>query len=183
METNTETALSLSTDDLQEKGQDERVQRILAQGEFSRYDLIALLQEVQDVLGYLSPGAVRQIAEALGMSDNDVYGVATFYSQFRFQQRGKHCMKVCLGTACHVRGSSLIMETVGRELHVQPGETTADGVFSIEAVACMGSCALAPVAVMDDTVYGRVTQKKVDKLLQERRQEKGNGAVASTSGS
>jgi NADH:ubiquinone oxidoreductase subunit E len=125
---------------------------------------------------------VRLIASALGMSDNDVYGVATFYSQFRFQPRGKHCLKICLGTACHVRGSSLILETVGRELQVQPGETTADGKFSVDAVMCMGSCALAPVAVVDDTVYGRVTQKKVDKLLEERRQEKPDGAVATTSG-
>lgn len=133
----------------------------------TRDSLIPILQDVQDAMDYLSPGALEAVARYLDLSENDVYGVATFYTQFRFHPPGKHRLKVCLGTACHVRGSSLILEGVSRRLGIVPGETTEDGNLSLERVACFGSCALAPVVVLDDKVYGRMTTRKTQKIIEE----------------
>jgi NADH-quinone oxidoreductase subunit E len=139
---------------------------ILSQYERDRSNLIPLLQEVQEKEGFLSPVAVRAIANHLGLSPNDVFGVATFYAQFRFHPPGKHHIKVCQGTACHVRGSTLIQEALERKLGIRPGETTPDRQYSLERVACFGSCALAPVVVIDDKVHGRQTPKKAEKLIE-----------------
>lgn len=141
---------------------------------FSAYDarpenLIPILQDVQNELGYSSEEAVTRIAEYLGLSANDVYGVATFYSQFRFHAPGKHHMKVCMGTACHVRRSALILEALERKLGIASGQTTPDREYSLESVACFGSCALAPVVVKDDKVYGRMTTQKTEKLIEGKR--------------
>ncbi len=133
-----------------------------------RDNLIPLLQEVQDHLHYLSPEAVRQVAEHLNLSENDVYGVATFYAQFRFVPPGLHHVKVCQGTACHVRGSDMIMDAISRSTGIEPGQTSSDGQFSLERVACFGSCALAPVVVVDDKVYGRMTTARTRKLIKDK---------------
>jgi NADH-quinone oxidoreductase subunit E len=143
------------------------VQTVLSGYDQRRQNLIPILQDVQDVLGYLSEDAVNQVADHLGLSENDVFGVATFYTQFRFTPPGRHCIKVCQGTACHVRGSGLIVEELGRRLGIAPGETTEDLNFSLERVACYGSCALAPVVVIDDDVHGRMNAKKAEKLIEE----------------
>jgi len=103
----------------------------------------------------------------LGVSESEVYGVASFYAQFRFERQGEHTIKVCQGTACHVRGGRRILETVEQEVGIQPWETTEDYKFSLERVACFGSCALAPVMVVDKTVYGRMTTAKARKTLAE----------------
>jgi NADH-quinone oxidoreductase subunit E len=132
----------------------------------ARENLIPILQEIQDCNAYLSPWAVGQVAEFLGISENDVYGVATFYSQFRFNPPGRHHIKVCEGTACHVRNSRLLVEEVTRKVGICPGETTKDREYSLEHVACFGSCALAPVVVLDDKVYGRMTTRKMQKLIE-----------------
>lgn len=132
----------------------------------TRDSLIPILQDVQESMEYLSPEAVEAVARYLDLSENDVYGVATFYAQFRFHPPGRHHIKVCQGTACHVRGSGLILEGVSRRLGIVPGETTGDGNFSLERVACFGSCALAPVVVLDDKVYGRMTTRKTQKLIE-----------------
>lgn len=132
----------------------------------TRDSLIPILQDVQESQGYLSPEAVEATARYLNLSENDVYGVATFYAQFRFHPPGRHHIKVCQGTACHVRGSGLILESVTRALGIVPGETTPDGAYSLERVACFGSCALAPVVVLDDRVYGRMTTRKTQKLIE-----------------
>lgn len=145
------------------------VERILAGYGRSREVLIPVLQDVQDHLSFLSPEAIERIADHLGLSENDVYGVATFYAQFRFHPPGRHHVKVCQGTACHVRGSGLILEAVTRRLGITDGETTEDGEFSLERVACFGSCALAPVVVVDDKVYGRMTTKRTEKLIEDNR--------------
>jgi NADH-quinone oxidoreductase subunit E len=145
---------------------DPELQEILTAYARSRENLIPILQEVQDRKGCLSSQAVGQMAEFLGVSENDVYGVATFYAQFRFNPPGRHHIKVCEGTACHVRGSRLIVEAVTRRVGISPGETTIDQEFSLERVACFGSCALAPVVVLDDKVYGRVTTRKMQKLIE-----------------
>jgi NADH-quinone oxidoreductase E subunit len=154
-------------------------QKLVTRGEFmsdlgailSRYgrersNLIPLLQDVQEAEGYLSEAALDRIAQHLGLSSNDVYGVATFYAQFRFTPVGKHHVKVCRGTACHVRGSAGIMNKTVKKLGIEPGETTEDLEFSLEKVACFGSCALAPVVVIDDKVYGRMTAKKTEELIE-----------------
>ncbi len=132
-----------------------------------RENLIPLLQEVQERFAYLSPEAVRAVADHLDLSENDVYGVATFYAQFRFVPPGLHHIKVCEGTACHVRGSDHILEAVERSVGIKPGQTSEDGVYSLERVACFGSCALAPVVVVDDKVHGRMTGSKTHKLIED----------------
>ncbi len=134
--------------------------------------LIPVLQKVQEKLGYLPEEAISEVAQFLRLSSNEVYGVASFYAQFRFERQGEHGIKVCLGTACHVRGGRRIMDTVKHEIGLQPGETSEDYKFSLERVACFGSCALAPVMVVDKTVYGRMTTPKARQVLGGYKQEK-----------
>ncbi|MDX9833743.1 MAG: NAD(P)H-dependent oxidoreductase subunit E [Desulfobulbus sp.] len=133
-----------------------------------RDNLIPMLQEVQDCFKFLAPEAVRQVADHLNLSENNVYGVATFYAQFRFVPPGLHHVKICQGTACHVRGSGMIVDAITRTIGIEPGETSADGKYSLERVACFGSCALAPVVVLDDKVYGRMTAAKTKKLIEDK---------------
>jgi len=121
--------------------------------------LIPILQRAQGVYGYLPPQVLQLIADRLGVSLSKVYGVATFYSQFYLEQRGKHILKLCDGTACHVKGTPILMTAVEEEYNVGPGETTKDGELTVEIVYCLGSCALAPVAVLDDQVMGRMRQE------------------------
>jgi NADH-quinone oxidoreductase subunit E len=132
-----------------------------------RDSLIPILQSVQEKFGYVSEDAVEGIARYLNISESSIYGVATFYTQFRFSRPGDHMIRVCLGTACHVRGGAQIMDEVSRHLGIHAGETTTDYKFSLERVACFGSCALSPVIVVDEKVYGRMTPKKVKKILKE----------------
>ena len=136
-----------------------------------RQSLIPVLQKVQEELGYLPEEAISEVAQFLRLSKNEVYGVASFYAQFRFERQGEHAVKVCLGTACHVRGGRRVLDTVQREIGIQPGETTEDYQFSLERVACFGSCALAPVMVVDKIVHGRMTTAKARQVLAEYLQE------------
>ncbi len=129
--------------------------------------LIPILQDVQGKFGYIFEESVERIAKFLDISESYIYGVATFYTQFRFSRPGDHIVRVCQGTACHVRGGKRIMNEVCKLLEIMPGETTPDYKFSIERVACFGSCALSPVVVIDDKVYGRMTQQKTKQLLKE----------------
>ncbi|NMC42468.1 MAG: NADH-quinone oxidoreductase subunit NuoE [candidate division Zixibacteria bacterium] len=128
-------------------------------------DLIPLLQAVQREYGFISEEAVGTIAPFLKISENQIYGVASFYSQFRFTPPGRHAIKVCLGTACHVRGGQILAEAVSRELDVAPGEATADGRFDLQRVACLGCCALAPVIQIDDDIYSRMTVIRLKEIL------------------
>ncbi len=134
--------------------------------------LIPILQKVQEKDGYLSEEAVAEIAGYLRLSKNDIYGVASFYAQFRFQRQGEHSVKVCQGTACHIRGGRRIMAEVVQHVGVGPGQTTPDYKFSLERVACFGACALAPVMVIGKTVYGRMTTTKVRQIIAGYRQGK-----------
>lgn len=127
--------------------------------------LIPILQEVQESCGYLSPNALDEIGAFTGVTLGEIFGVASFYAHFRFTKPGKHTVKVCRGTACHVRGSERILEAMERQLRVKPGETTSDGMFSLERVACFGCCALAPVVVVDKEVQGRMSSTKAQRLL------------------
>ncbi|UCB43193.1 MAG: NADH-quinone oxidoreductase subunit NuoE [Dehalococcoidales bacterium] len=150
-----------------EQSMRERLSPILEGQRRHRESLIPVLQKVQGELGYLPEEAVSEIAHFLGLASSDIFGVASFYSQFRFERQGEHTVKVCQGTACHVRGAKRIMETVVQELGIQPGGTTEDYKFSLEKVACFGSCALAPVMVVDDQVYGRMATPKARQVLTE----------------
>ncbi len=143
----------------------EQLLPILAPHQGQRRRLIPVLQKVQGELGYLPEEAVSEIARFLDISGNEVYGVASFYAQFRFERQGEHIIKVCEGTACHVGGGTRILDEVERELGIQSGETTKDYKFSLERVACVGCCALAPVVVVDNTVCGKMTPSKAKKIL------------------
>ena len=143
------------------------LQKVLENYEKDRDSLIPVLQAVQGKFGYVSEDAVDGIAHYLDISQSSIYGVATFYTQFRFARPGDHMIRVCLGTACHVKGGSQIMDEISRHLGIDAGETTPDYKFTLERVACFGSCALSPVVVVDDKVYGRMTPKKAKKILKE----------------
>lgn len=143
----------------------ERLRQLLAAYKGETGAVIPLLQKVQETFGYLPQEAISQVAKLLKVSESEIFGVATFYAQFRFTRPGDHTIKVCLGTACHVRGGSQIMETIERELDVKSGGTTKDYKFGLERVACFGSCALAPVLVIDDKVYGRLTTSKAKEII------------------
>ena len=128
-------------------------------------NLIPILQEVQEKFRYLPAEAMREIARFLRISEATVFGVSTFYAQFKFTPTGKKIVKVCRGTACHVRGAPRILDEIVRRLKIEPGETTDDLEYSLETIACFGSCALAPVMVVNDTVYGRMSPTKVAQIL------------------
>jgi NADH:ubiquinone oxidoreductase subunit E len=146
----------------------ERLSRVLAPYRGQKGATIPVLQKVQAELGYLPEEAIKEIAYILRLSENEVYGVASFYAQFRFERQGEHTIKCCQGTACYVQGARKILEAVEQEIGLQPGKTTTeDYKFSIEKVACFGSCALAPVIVVDKTVYGRVTPAKAREIIAE----------------
>jgi NADH-quinone oxidoreductase subunit E len=134
-----------------------------------RSDLVPALQRAQATLGYLPPEAVQRIAHRLGITESEVFGVATFYAQFRFSPPGRHRLRVCLGTACHVKGGVQMMETLDRRLGITAGETTADGEYDLERVACLGCCALAPVFTVDETIYGQMSVLKLQEVLEARR--------------
>jgi NADH-quinone oxidoreductase subunit E len=120
-------------------------------------DLIPILQEVQGRLGYISEEAVKKVSHFLKVSENEIFGVASFYSQFRFVPPGRHSIKVCLGTACHVRGGQILTQALERQLGITSGQTTEDRRFDLQRVACLGCCALAPVVAIDKDIYSRMT--------------------------
>jgi len=130
-----------------------------------RGELIPILQMIQENYHYLPGDAIRMVGEHLELPTAEVYGVATFYNQFRFHPPGRHPVKVCLGTACHVRGGDIILENFERKLEIKDGETTPDREFSIEKVACVGCCALAPVTLVGETVHGGMAPSKVEGLI------------------
>jgi NADH-quinone oxidoreductase E subunit len=131
-------------------------------------ELIPMLQRVQGALGFLPEEALIEIARLTGLSAARVFGIATFYSQFRLQPAGKYMIRVCRGTACHVRGGARILREVEKQLGIRPGESTADLEFGLETVACIGACALAPTMVINDDTYGQMTSKKVGEILEHR---------------
>ena len=127
--------------------------------------LIPILQRVQEEFGYLPQEALTEIAIFLKLPASHVFSVATFYAHFYLTRRGDHLVRVCQGTACHVRGASDILETAQYRLGIKTGQTTEDYNYSLERVACLGSCALAPIIVVDDTIYPQVTTKQVVEIL------------------
>ena len=134
-------------------------------GDTPQENLISILQKVQEEFGYLPESQIYQISKRLKISMSKIYGAATFYAQFRFTKLPRHTIKVCLGTACHVRAGEKILAALERELNITCGETTSDYRFGLERVACFGCCALAPVVVIDNKVYSRMTQQKILPIL------------------
>jgi NADH-quinone oxidoreductase subunit E len=128
-------------------------------------DVIPLLQRLQEAYGYLPKDMVLAVCEETGLSASRVFGVATFYSQFSLKPQGKNLVRCCKGTACHVRGGQRVMDTVERTLGIADGETTANMNFTLETVACLGTCFLAPVMTVNDTYYGQVTPDRLKKVL------------------
>jgi len=147
-------------------------------GDAKRDSLIPILQRAQEVHGYLSEKAIAEIGHHLKLPASKVYGVATFYNQFRFTPKGRFHIMLCRGTACHVKGSLKLLDAVTRTLRIQPGQTTRDGLFSLEVVACMGACGLAPAMSVNGEMYAKVTPKKVGKILDEcRAKEQANASA------
>ena len=142
--------------------------KILEDFNYDSSKLIPILQQVQDVYRYLPEDVMRHIAGKLNISPAKVFGVATFFAHFAITPKGKHIVKVCNGTACHVKGSPSIINAVKAKLKLTgTKETTDDGLFTLECVSCLGACGLAPVMVIDDTVHGQMTPDKVNKLIDE----------------
>lgn len=131
----------------------------------TREHLIPILQAVQNKLGYIHQEAMQAVASFLGIPPGEIFGVATFYNQFRFTPPGKHPIKVCLGTACHVRGGNIILEEWERRIGIGEGAVTADREFSLERVACVGCCALAPVVLVGEDVHGKMSPTAVEGIL------------------
>ena len=127
--------------------------------------LVPILQRVQDAYGYLPKPVLAAVSERTGIAASRIYGVATFYEQFHLEPHGRHTVRCCRGTACHVKGGPNIIKTLKRTLGIEPGETTEDMEFTFETVACLGACALAPVMVIDGTYYGKMSYRKVGLVL------------------
>lgn len=127
--------------------------------------VIPALQQAQVLFGYVPPTAMQRVAAVLAVPLARVYGVATFYAQFRLQPSGRHTVKVCMGTACHVRGAETVLRAWSEALGVSPGETTGDGAITLERVACLGACGLAPTVMVDANTHGRLTVGKVKQVL------------------
>jgi NADH:ubiquinone oxidoreductase subunit E len=128
-------------------------------------DLIPLLQEIQDSYGYLPPPVLKEVSRRTGIPASRMYGVITFYSQFCLKPRGRHTIRACRGTACHVRGARSVAEAISRQLGIGEGETTPDSVFTFETVACLGTCFLAPAMMVDSDYYGLLTPNKIRSIL------------------
>ncbi len=133
--------------------------------------LITVLQKAQGIYGYLPQTVLRHIAAEMQIPAARVFGVATFYTQFRFRPVGKYFIELCKGTACHVNGADAIARTIAEELGIGDGETTDDGLFSLKCVACLGCCSLSPVMVVNGETYGSLTPDKVRRILKEKRKE------------
>jgi NADH-quinone oxidoreductase subunit E len=137
----------------------------------SRQYLIPILQEIQESCGYVPREGIFQVSEYLGLPEAKIFGVATFYNQFKLTPPGKHQIQVCRGTACHVRGSASLLEILEAELGIQAGETTKDGLFSLDVVACIGACSIAPVITVDGEYHGRLDKKLVVKVFDQYREK------------
>lgn len=133
--------------------------------------LIPLLQSIQEAYGYLPPAALEWVSGRTGIPASRMYGVATFYGQFSLEPHGKHVVRCCRGTACHVRGGKKIISAVKGSLGLEEGETSEDMAFSFETVACLGACALAPVTVIDSTYHGKMTPRRAEQILDQLRKE------------
>ena len=148
----------------QEETSEKRLNEILSSYQGKKEELIPILQQVQQAFGYLPEPMMKKIAKFLQLPESTVFGVGTFYAQFKLVPSGRNIIRVCRGTACHVRGGARILREVEKRLGIKPGESTPDLEYSLETVACFGACALAPVMVLNNKVHGRMTKVKVKEI-------------------
>ncbi len=160
-------------DEREERADLEVIDRIIAQHRDQRWPLIPVLQEIQEELGYIPPEAIKPIAGAFDLFPSQVQGVITFYAQLYTTPRGKRVVRVCRGTACHVRGAKTILKLVKRRLDIEEGQTTPDLEYTLETVACIGVCALAPNMVIGGQTHGHLNPKKVAQLFGDRKSSRG----------
>ncbi|MBE5794118.1 MAG: NADH-quinone oxidoreductase subunit NuoE [Clostridiales bacterium] len=144
----------------------EKLAQVIQDHKEQKGALMPVLQEAQNIFGCVSEDVQKVIAEGLGVTLSEVYGVATFYSQFSLQPKGKYVCGVCLGTACYVKGSQAVLDKLCEELEIQPGNTTKDGKFTVQATRCLGACGLAPVMMINDDVFGRLTPAEIPAILE-----------------
>ena len=152
----------------------DRLTAIIEKNKGEKWGLIPLLQEVQEAFGYIPPDAIEPIAEAMRMFPSQVQGVITFYAGFTLKPKGKYVLKVCRGTACHVKGSRSIINMMQKELGLKDGETSSDYQFTLETVACLGACFVAPAMMVNRNYYGRLAPPRVTSLLDQYRKDKGD---------
>jgi NADH-quinone oxidoreductase subunit E len=145
---------------------EEKLESILSGSQGGQEALIPLLQKVQGELGYVPEEAIYAISRKTGIPASEVFGVVTFYAQFRLTMQGRNLISVCLGTACHVMGSARIMEVLEEHLGIQAGDTTSDLEFTLDEVRCLGSCSLAPVMVVNEDTYGRLTPDRAVEIVE-----------------
>jgi len=148
----------------------QRIDSVIASHAGKPGALIPVLEQVQEIAGYLPESLQRRVARGLDLPLSRVYGVVTFYSFFTMQPRGKHQVRVCLGTACHVRGGKRCLEHIEQQLHIKPGECTEDRQFSLEVVRCLGACGLAPVMVIDENIHKQVKEARLNRILKQYQQ-------------
>lgn len=151
---------------------DERTQKlkeVIDRHKDTRGALIPVLHEAQEIYGYLPLSVQKQISEGLDVPLSEVYGVVTFYAQFSLKPKGKYKINMCMGTACYVKGANLILDKLQEKLGIQVGDMTEDGLFSLDACRCIGACGLAPVMMINDDVYGRLTPDEVEGVLEKYR--------------
>jgi NADH:ubiquinone oxidoreductase subunit E len=161
--------IPLSQDNLKKADVQDQMKQIFAGFNGKKEELIPILQGTQQFFRYLPAAAMQEIAKFLDISVNTIYGVATFYAQFKLTPQGKKIIRVCRGTACHVRGSGKVLSELETVLGIKAGETTADMEYSLETVACIGACALAPTMTIDNETYGKITPKKAAEVLGDRK--------------
>jgi NADH-quinone oxidoreductase subunit E len=154
---------------LEDRNIQERLQSVLVHFKGTKDELIPIMEAAQEEFGYLSKDVLLAISKFSRVPEGQVFGVATFYALFRLKPGGKKTIRVCRGTACHVRGGARILQEVEKRLGIKAGQTTPDMEYSLETISCFGSCALAPVVVIDKTVYGRVTVAKIEQIMKENR--------------
>lgn len=147
----------------------EEIEKVIQKHKKDPTLIIAILQDIQEVLDYVPKESISYIADELGTSPAKIYGIVTFYAQFRLQPKGKYIIMLCVGTACHVNGAQLVGNTITDELGIKGGETTEDGLFTYEKVACIGCCSLAPVMVINEETYAMLTPDSTRKVIKEYR--------------
>lgn len=143
-----------------------RLQELLNKyGYASQDNLIPILQEIQDELGFLSEEALMAVGKHLNVPTSQIYGLATFYNQFRFHPKGTHHIRICHGTSCHIMGTNTLLDYIEKRLKIKSGQTSRDGMFSLEVVSCMGACAQSPVISINDVSYGKITADKLENIF------------------
>jgi NADH-quinone oxidoreductase subunit E len=158
----------LAKDTLTKADVQEKLEDIFSRYQGERQELIPILQETQSKFRYLPAAAMREISKFLQIPESSVYGVSTFYAQFKLTPLGRKVIRVCRGTACHVRGSAKVLAEIEKQLGIKAGETTEDMEYTLETVACIGACALAPTMTIDNETYGKMSTKKVAEVLGDR---------------